>query len=77
MISCVKCGNHSFKLELFEPTGGAYKLYAVACSSCGGVVGVTEFNNIGAMIERQNKVIRKIVDHLGVMLDYRDRDFGG
>ena len=52
LSTCVKCGSHSFELVETEPFGSAIKLYFVQCSSCGGVVGVQEFNNIGSMLEK-------------------------
>ena len=49
--TCVKCGSSSF--EMVEPKikTAAYRLYFIQCASCGGVVGVQEFNNITATLE--------------------------
>ncbi len=50
--TCVKCGNHTFELALVEPQRAMFKLHFVQCTSCGGVVGVTEYYNIGATLEK-------------------------
>ncbi len=57
--TCVKCGNHRFETAETEPKGSAFKLVFVQCSSCGGVVGVTEYYNTGSMLE-------KIAEKVGV-----------
>jgi predicted nucleic-acid-binding Zn-ribbon protein len=49
--TCVKCGNTSFEVKEVSPNGSNFKLIFVQCASCGGVVGVTEYFNIGAKIE--------------------------
>lgn len=49
--TCVKCGGTSFETKEVEPRNSRYKLIFVQCSSCGGVVGVTEFFNIGSMLQ--------------------------
>jgi predicted nucleic-acid-binding Zn-ribbon protein len=49
--TCVKCGSTSFETKEASPNGSNFKLIFVQCASCGGVVGVTEYFNIGAKIE--------------------------
>lgn len=48
----MKCDSTRFEMKQAEPAGGAWKLYFVQCSACGGVVGVTEFFNISAMLQQ-------------------------
>lgn len=48
--TCVKCNNTRFETKVIEPTGSNFKLVAIQCSSCGGVVGITEYLNIGDRI---------------------------
>jgi predicted nucleic-acid-binding Zn-ribbon protein len=55
--TCIKCDNHSFEVKLAEPKKGAFKMYFVQCTSCGGVVGVTEFYSIGAMLLKLGKFL--------------------
>ncbi len=57
--TCVKCGNHRFELKEAEPDKAAFKLMFVQCTSCGGVIGVTEYHNIGALVH-------KMAEKLGV-----------
>ncbi len=53
--TCIKCGNHTFEVKEAAPRDSAYKLLFVQCSSCGGVVGVMDFSNIGAMLYKMQK----------------------
>lgn len=61
MSTCVKCGGHRFEVKENEPTGAMFKLLFIQCSGCGGVVGVTEYFNIGA-------TLGIIADKLGIRL---------
>jgi hypothetical protein len=56
----VKCGDLSFELVEAAVADAEYSLYFVQCAMCGGVVGVQEFNNIGAMLAEQNEALRRI-----------------
>lgn len=68
--TCVKCGSSSF--ELIEPRNinhAAYRLYFIQCSSCGGVVGVQEFNNLTTMLTRQNAALKRIAAAVNTYVD--------
>lgn len=71
MSSCPKCDSHIFQLQEHAPAGSNYKLMFVQCSSCGTVVGVMDYLNIGALMEQQNEAIRKIAKALNVSVDLR------
>jgi uncharacterized Zn finger protein len=58
--ACPKCGNHTFEMKLAEPHNSNYKINLVQCMSCGTVVGVTDYYNLGAEL----KSIKK---HLGII----------
>jgi excinuclease UvrABC ATPase subunit len=47
---CIKCDGSSFEIVENSPRGSAFKLMFVQCSSCGGVVGVLDYYNIGARL---------------------------
>jgi hypothetical protein len=49
--TCVKCGSTSFEMKEVTPRGSNFKLNFVQCSSCGGVVGVLDYCNIGGMLQ--------------------------
>jgi predicted nucleic-acid-binding Zn-ribbon protein len=49
--TCVKCGSTLFETKEVTPRGSNFKLNFVQCSSCGGVVGVLDFYNIGGMLQ--------------------------
>ena len=50
MSTCVKCGNSSFEVKENSPSKSNYKLMFIQCSSCGGVVGVMDYFNIGDFV---------------------------
>ena len=51
LSTCVKCGHHRFEVKEVEPNNSNYKLNFVQCTSCGGVVGVLDYSNIGSLLE--------------------------
>jgi hypothetical protein len=53
--TCVKCGNHGFELVERTPSRSEFKLSFIQCASCGGVVGVLDFFNIGYLLQRLAK----------------------
>lgn len=57
--TCVKCGGTSFEAKLIEPGGYKFKVTFIQCSSCGGVVGVLDYYNIG-------QVLKGIAKKLGI-----------
>ena len=58
LSTCIKCGATVFELKEAEPRGGKYKLMFVQCSQCGGVVGATEYYNIGQLIHTLAKKLK-------------------
>jgi hypothetical protein len=54
---CIKCDNSSFEIVENTPHRSVFKLMFVQCTSCGGVVGVLDFYNIG---ERLTELARKL-----------------
>lgn len=69
LSSCPKCSNHLFEIQETEPSKSAYKLMFVQCSSCGAVVGVLDFFNIGAKLTKQDEALKRIAQKLGVHVD--------
>ncbi len=59
--TCPKCDSRRFELSTAEPKGAKYKMTFVQCSSCGAVVGVTDYYSVPSLLE-------KIADKLGVRL---------
>lgn len=58
---CPKCEGTSFETEIETPKNSRFKLLFVRCASCGVVISVLDYYNIGAMLE-------KLGDKLGVNL---------
>ena len=59
--TCIKCGHYEFEIMLTTPNNSRYPVYLVQCANCGGVVGVQEYSNPVALIE-------KLAKELGVSL---------
>ena len=55
MSTCTKCGGNSFEIVESEPSGTNFKYSYVQCSSCGGVIGVMDYYNIGEMLDKIHK----------------------
>lgn len=53
--SCPKCDSHTFEIVEGNPNNTAFRLMYVQCSSCGSVVGVMDYYNIGAKLEKLEK----------------------
>jgi len=66
LSSCPKCDNLSFEIQEVTPTDSLFKLNFVQCAGCGAVVGVVEYDNIGARLHKQDAAIRAIAEKLGV-----------
>lgn len=49
------CNSHLFSTQILEPSGSAFKLFAVCCSRCGAVVGVMDYYNLGSMLVKLGK----------------------
>ena len=63
--TCPKCGSTSFELKENVPATSNFKLLFVQCSSCGCVVGVMDYLNIGSTLEK----IEKKIDTLSAQLN--------
>jgi hypothetical protein len=66
--TCIKCGGHNFELRELKVAKAKFKLFAIQCSSCGGVIGMQEYMNTSALLLQQNKALRQIGAKLGVPL---------
>ena len=49
-------------MTAFHPHGSSFKLMAVCCSSCGSVVGVTDYYNLGTLVHKIAKALNIKVD---------------
>lgn len=50
--TCTKCDNTQFEVKEVTPQNSNFRLYFVQCTSCGGVIGVIDFYNIGDLIHQ-------------------------
>lgn len=60
--NCPKCGYNSYEQATELPKNCNYKLSFIRCSSCGTVVGVTEYYNIGALLYKLAEKLRIRLD---------------
>ena len=54
---CPKCNNSFFELSENSPSNSRFKFYLVQCSSCGSVVGVTDFFHVPTVLDKLEKKI--------------------
>jgi translation initiation factor 2 beta subunit (eIF-2beta)/eIF-5 len=57
--SCPKCDSHSFEMVEGNPEHSNFRLMYIQCSSCGAVVGVMDYYNIGSKLEELKKKINR------------------
>lgn len=74
--TCVKCGGTSFEIVETEPSGSNYKLLFVQCSSCGGVIGVLDWYNIGARTFELEKKIDDLTQNLTYAVETLNHNLG-
>jgi hypothetical protein len=58
---CVKCDGAIFETKDASPKHSQFKLTFEQCASCGGVVGVMDFYNIGAELQDIKKTLEMIM----------------
>jgi hypothetical protein len=58
--TCVKCGGTQFENKEVTPKHSHFKLTFVQCASCGGVVGVMDFCNIGAELQTIKNALERM-----------------
>lgn len=64
--SCPRCGEHAFELVEGAPLNSQLRVMFMQCASCGAVVGVMDFMNLGSLLSEQGRVIRKIAQALNI-----------
>ncbi len=51
MSTCIKCGGHSFEMVEATPMKSNFIVMFIQCSKCGGVVGITDYYQIGTELQ--------------------------
>ncbi len=64
--TCIKCEGTKFEIKDLAVTGAKFRLFAVQCASCGGVIGLQESHNTAGLLLAQNAAIKKIAAQVGV-----------
>lgn len=62
--TCPRCERTSFEIKEVAPTGSSFKMNFVQCKSCGTPVGVVDFHNTYAIIQKQAARFSAIEEHL-------------
>ena len=63
-VSKCVCGRSSFELVTAEPSGSRVKLNFIQCSSCGVVIGVTDYFSVGGMVSNLTGDIKKLSEEV-------------
>ena len=63
---CVRCDNHIFNLQDYDPPGFIYKIRILCCSKCGAVVGTTGFTIQESRVDYISAVIEYVAKKLGI-----------
>ena len=58
---CGKCGKRSFEIVEISPAQGRYKHNVIQCSACGTPIGITNFQNLGTLIDQQDTKISFLI----------------
>ena len=77
---CVKCDGMFFELKEVTPRDSEFKLNFVQCATCGAVVGVLEYNNVGALLDRlaRGQQMSAAINSIRECdLDHKGRAFSG
>jgi hypothetical protein len=48
---CSSCNGHRFEIKEVSPIGSKFKYLALQCSSCGSVMGIVDYWNIGVVLK--------------------------
>lgn len=68
MANCGFCKRGmSTSLEEITPRGSRYKLTAVCCGSCGAVLSVLDFHNIGQMMNELKGDVARLGERLAAL----------
>lgn len=64
MTKCGKCEGSMFKIQRGEPSGSAFAICYVQCSSCHTPVGVLEYGNSAAILEGVENKVNNVLSEL-------------
>lgn len=62
---CPRCDGNEFEMAETSPKGSRWKFQFVQCASCGSVVGVLDYMNIGAMVADLGEELKRIARKVG------------
>ena len=57
---CPHCDGTHFELKTFEARGARYQHNFIQCAGCGAPFGVLEYQNVGALFEKQEVVLKQL-----------------
>jgi len=65
LSTCPKCQGRLFEIKEVAARGASFKMNFLQCSGCGTPMGITEYYNIGAKLEKHEKAMAAIARSLG------------
>jgi hypothetical protein len=77
--NCIRCNNSTFEIKENSPRGSRVKFFLLQCTSCGGVVGMTDYYPVGSETHGLSKRLEKIersLASLGTELERLRRKLG-
>lgn len=69
---CGKCGTFTWELSEEAPNLSNWKLFFVRCAMCKVPIGVLEYNNAGAKLDKVEKTVTVLGDSLTRMFQVID-----
>ncbi len=67
MSKCGSCSGTRFKVVEQSPEDSRYKLLFIQCATCQVPVGVTEYYNSGAMLDKLEKKLKSIESQISIL----------
>ena len=67
--TCPKCENTTFEMVENSPRNSQFKVMFIQCASCGAVIGVADYYNIGNQNVKTQEAIKKIARQLNIHVD--------
>ncbi len=64
LSKCQKCDSGMFEVVENSPSGSNFKIMFIQCSSCGTVIGTTDYYNVGSLLKDQEEQINNLNSRL-------------
>ena len=65
--TCAKCGHQLFEVINHQPGGTHYTFTFVQCAQCGVPIAVLDSQNVGTMLQAQNRELESLASRLSAV----------